>query len=548
MKRIIVFLLAILTVMAACSKNSGSSSKGLSNVTIGPDGRFTETVHITQSRVLASWMGFDSGENEDKNWWTRTYKEQLNVELTNLFTAPNWGSDYDTKINIALVTNQLPDVMSLYTSLAAKAIQGGKVMDLTEIYEKYASDQVKEIYANEPAALAAWKVGGKLYGLPNTAETNSWTYFWVPKSYIDEFRAGVLPTTFAQVEELAVQIARKTRGYGFGLDNQLHALENIADAFHATTAWILKDGELEWGRLQPEIKATWEKMAEWYQKGLLARDFASKLSDDVDADFLNGRCAMMIDRGLLPNGIGRNWKLLHPDDDLVCIPIMAADGRELRVVRRSSYENAIMISSTCKNPAAVMSLFNLGTAISNDFGKPDFIKNANYDWSPNGNMNFWNRLCTGSGMVEDRIPEHSPGYQAVLEIRSGGDGSRLADMSAFTALQFYKQIKSWIEEGKSAENWELNWSIWSIYLNLDTEGYNAKMQEEGRFIISPRIGQEVEAEATNNQNINAKYSEIATLAIMNNSVDRSFTEWVNSFYANGGKDIYEQVREQHRNQ
>jgi hypothetical protein len=327
-------------------------------------------------------------------------------------------------------------------------------------------------------------------------------------------------------------------------------LEDLGDAFRSVRrAWVSKDGELEWGRLLPEARDTWARAAEWYRKGLLARDFASKNADDVTADFINGRCAIMIDQGGFPStGTARNWKKLHQEDELVCIPIMAADGGELRVTRRNSYEQAIMISSACKNPGAVMSLFNLSTAISNDFGKPDFIENAYYDWTPDGNMNFWNRLCTGSGMVMDRIPEHDSGYQAVLEIRSGGDGGRLADMRAFTALQFYNQMKSWIDKGTSVENWDVNWSSWCINLGAKTWDHDIRMKEEGRFINSPRTGQEVEAEAKNNQNLDAKYKEIATLAIMNNTIDRSFTEWINYFYANGGKDIYEQVREQYKNQ
>jgi putative aldouronate transport system substrate-binding protein len=495
-------------------------------------------------------MGFDQGENEDNNWWTRTYKEQLNVELTNLFTAPNWGGDFDTKINIGLAMGDLPDVMPLYTTLAVKAIQGGKVMDLTEVYEKYASDQVKAIYANEPAALAAWTINGKLYGLPETGGIGTWNYFWLPKSSITEFRGGTLPTTFAEVEELAAQIVRRKGGYGFGVDLSLGALKTLGDAFRwAETAWVLKDGELEWGRLQPETRDVWAKAAEWYRKGLLAQDFASKSDDDVTADFINNRCAIMIEGGGFPSsGTARNWKKLHQDDDLVCIPIMAADGGDLRVIRRASYDQAIMVSATCKNPDAVMRLFNLSTAISNDFGKPDFVINADYDWSPNGNMNFWNRLCTGSGMVTDNIYEHSPGYQAVLEIRNGGDGSRLADMRAFTALQFYNQMKSWIEKGTSVENWDVNWGSWCINMGSGSSDYNLKMRDEKRFINSPRTGQEVEAEAKNNQNLDAKFREIATLAIMNNTADRSFTEWVNYFFANGGELIYAQVREQFKNQ
>jgi hypothetical protein len=163
-------------------------------------------------------------------------------------------------------------------------------------------------------------------------------------------------------------------------------------------------------------------------------------------------------------------------------------------------------------------------------------------------MNFWNRLCTGSGMVTDRIPEHNCGYLAVQEIRSGGDGSKLADMRAFTALQFFNQMKSWIDNGTSGDNWDVNWAVWCINIGSGAADYNQQMVDEKRYISSPRMGQEVEAEAKNNQNLDAKYREIATLAIMNNSVERSFTDWVNYFYANGGNDIYGQVREQFRNQ
>jgi hypothetical protein len=107
-------------------------------------------------------------------------------------------------------------------------------------------------------------------------------------------------------------------------------------------------------------------------------------------------------------------------------------------------------------------------------------------------------------------------------------------------------MKNWIEKGTSVENWDVNWSSWSINIGTNASDFNTRMLEEGRFIISPRTGQEVEAEAKNNQNLDAKYREIATLAIMNNTVDRSFAEWITYFNANGGRDIYEQVRKQYR--
>ena len=552
MKKCLILLLT-LTIIAGFAFARGSSApSGPTATATGPFGRYDQTVRITQTRILATWMGFDAGDNEDNNWWTRTYKEQLNIELVNLFTAPNWGPDYDTKINLALATGDMPDVMSLYTTLAVRAIEGNRVIDLTDTYNRTASPQVKEIFAREPEALKAWTVGGKMYGIANTADIPGWVYFWVPKSAVTQFNGGVLPTTFAQVEQLATRImqSRGTGAYGFGLNGtNLNELGDLGKAFRATDVWILRNNQLEWGRIQTEVRDTWTKAAEWYQRGLLARDFASKSQDDVDADFLNNRCAILIGGTNLPNGsVGRNWILLNPNDDLVCIPIMAADGGNLQMYRNASYGEAIMVSATCQYPDAVMRLYNLGTAISNDYGKPDFIRNAHYDWSPGGNMEFWNRMCTGGGKVDDRIPDHQSGYQAVLEINNRGDGSRLRNMNAFGALQFFEQMKSWIDLGTRGENWELNWSIWNINIGTNSRGHSERMDTEGRFLSSPRTGQEVPAEAENNQNLYAKYIQYATEAIMNNTATRSFNDWVSYYNANGGTQIYAQVREQYRNQ
>ncbi|GHU70797.1 hypothetical protein AGMMS49992_03710 [Clostridia bacterium] len=511
--------------------------------TFDPLGKYDETVSVTQTRILTTWMGFDEGEDEDNNWWTRTYKEQLNIELTNLFTAPNWGPDFDMKINVAFATDSLPDVIPLYTTLAARAIQGGKVMDLTDVYEYCASQAVKDIMATDPLALEVWKVDGKLYGLSNPKSLESWTYLWVPQSWIDELNGGVVPSTFAEIEEFAVKVKEKTGSAAFGAEGTtMEFVDMLVQAYHGTYEWGEADGQLEWGKIQDPIKQAWTKAAEWYKQGLIARDFASKNTDDMQADYLNGKVGIQNSSGNFPNGdTGRNWIKLNEDDSLVAIPLMAADGAPLYITKSAGYGNALMISAKCENPDAVMRLYNLSTAISNDYGKPDFITNADYNNTPGGNMGFWNRLCTGGGYATDTIEEHQASYIVGKLIAEGKDDSELLAAHAFDSVDTYQRVNSWITEGTAAENWDLNWSLWSMILGAGTHDHSRDMRQNGFIQASPNWGMETEAQAENNQNLYAKYFEFATLGIMNDDVDHQFDAWVDYFWANGGTAIYEQV-------
>lgn len=516
-----------------------------------PFGKYDETVHITQNRVLASWMAFDEGDDEDNNWWTRTYKEQLNVEVTNLFTADDWGTPLDTLVNMAIATDDLPDAMYLYTTLAVRVMQGNKAMDITDLFEYTASDQVKSIYEKDPDALAAWTQGGRKYGLANAASPVGWTYFWTPQSLIDKLNDGVVPVTYDEIIAYAEKVRDHTGGYAFSMNNTLNTLNNLGHIVGSTGAWIERDGELVWGKVQPEHKAMWSILADWYAKGLLARDFANKEDADVEADFLNNRFGIIIDGTNVPHGsMGRNWKSLNPDDELVAIPMVSPDGSKTVITSAGSYGDAFMISAKAKDPAAIMRAFNLTTAVFADADKPDFVVDSAYNSGASGGWaTFWCALAFGAGKVDDRRLRYQPGYRAYQAILDGSDGSELRAARSFEAVTAFDNINSWINEGTSGENWEEKWAFWSMWFGAKSWPHTIQLHDEGgRFVTSPRKGQEVEAEARENQNLYAKHIEYATMSIMNNTVDKGFDEWVEYFYNNGGNEIVAQVNEQYKNQ
>ena len=539
-------LMVLALGLAACGGGGSEPAGEGQTITTDPFGRFDETVDVTQTRILAGWMGFDDGENEDYNWWTRTYYDHLNVRLTNLFTADGWGEPFDMAINLAFATGELPDVMPLYTSLAVRAIEGGLVMDITELFETHASPQVKSILSMDPRALEAWSVDGRIMGLSSPLDTPGFPFFWIPQSMLNEFNGGVIPTTFEEFNRLAHWVAEYTGGYAIALDNQLRQLDYFVSMVGGTNHWTQQGSELAPGRIQPEMRAAWALLAEWYEAGILARDFAVRTDDDVEADFINRRMGIMVGGSHMPNSAaGRNYMLMHPDDDLVAIPMMTLSGAPMNAISSGGYNDVIMISANAsyETAVAIMRMFNLGTAISNDSDRPDWVTDHHFNTTPGGNMGWWNRMATGGGFLYDRRPEYDGIVMALNAMQTPGGGDALRAARAFRALENYERITDWINYGTAAEHWEGNWAMWNMALGSAATPTEIEMFHQGRSSFSPRWGVETATEATNSANLAARYLEFATIAIMNNDVDSQFDQWVDFFMNNGGTQIIAEVNE-----
>ncbi|MCL2363699.1 MAG: extracellular solute-binding protein [Defluviitaleaceae bacterium] len=519
------------------------SSDAPSETSTNNPGRSGETIEITQARILAYWMGFDDGRDENNNWWTDAYYEHLNIRLTNLFTAPMWGTDFDMMINLAFATGNLPDVMPLYTSLAVRAIEGGLVMDLTDIFERYASDQVKELFAQDPRALQAWTFDGRLMGLPQPAGSGDFVYFWVSAELLDQLNDGVVPRNFDDFNALARRIRDYTGGHAIAMDNNLQVMEFLMPMFGATSLWIEQDGALVWGRTQPEMQRLWQQMADWYNEGILAVDFAAKNQEDIAYDFANRHAGLMADGSQLPNGsAGRSFIMAHPHDDLVAIPLMRYDGQPVRIISDAGYNNALMISVRAQNPEAIMHMFNLTTAIINEGEyRPAWVTNHEWETSPAGNMEFWNALATGTGYVADI--QHSAALLAVEAMQRGIGANELYHAREFRTLGAYERINNWLQHGTAHDAWEANWAMWNMTLGSRSLFTTGDKRAAGYIVPSPRWGVETLSEATFNATLAMRFVEFAIIAIVENDVDNQFNHWLNFFYANGGHDINREVNE-----
>ena len=120
------------------------------------------------------------GEDDiNNNVWTRCYEDELGIKLN--YTIAAAGDDYTQKLTMAIASNDLPDLMDLPPEEFSELANAGLLADLTESYDTYASDLLKEtIEVDGGIQLASAKVDGKLYGLPQlSAADGTCDLLWI---------------------------------------------------------------------------------------------------------------------------------------------------------------------------------------------------------------------------------------------------------------------------------------------------------------------------------------------------------------------------------
>ncbi len=556
-------ILAAALIFPACSGNAGTAgskaqvpSEGSSESSVpasslskeepaDPLGKYDETISLTSCRVFASFMTLDPGEDVNNNWWTKTYLDKLNIKVTQAWTAPSYGTEFDTKFNIAAASDSLPDIIPCYTTLAVKEISSGKVWDLTDVYQKYASDQVKAIFEKDPKALQCWSVDGKLMGLPTQIQgTPKRSGFWIRKDWLEKVGLDT-PKNFQEVVNAMKQFVAKKPGgkpdtYGIEVDKTVSV--GIGPAVSDGTGggrWMKKDGKLMLSNTNESVKKTWQTFADWYKEGLISKNFAVDTNAELEKDWLNGKVGVFAGspQGMAGNTGIYNWLKIYPEGDCVWVPLTTVDGKAPTYVAEASYPNVVLVNKKCKNPEAVMKLFNLGTAIFND-PKPSWITDNAYQSGKKGGWaEFWNSVCS----IEDPENQLKNTELAIDAFRTGNTSK----LTATARDNYYKYLVDWKEKGKSGENWWINFTYWKCFQPdgpVDKDIQRTK-KNTGDWKTDAYWGPETKTYSANAQNWSSEYNKDLTQAILTGKVDEYFESYVNFVKANGGEDACREAEE-----
>ncbi len=254
-------------------------------------GAYKDTVTLHTVRAEYSSAQFPAGDDMTHNIWTRAYKDRLNINV-----VTDWVTDeYDTKLNLAISSNKLPDVFHVNASQLQQLIKADMILDLTEVFDQYASDRIKGYMEADRSSYESGMKDGKLYGIPQL----QWGYIdqpdflWIRNDWKEELGLPD-PKTIEDVKNMALKFKEAYGGYGLAIDQTLDYLNLLAVGWGAHPDMWIPDGngQLVYGSVQPEMKDAIAEWAEWFKLGIIDPEFPIKDFSAMNAGIVSGKAGM----------------------------------------------------------------------------------------------------------------------------------------------------------------------------------------------------------------------------------------------------------------
>jgi putative aldouronate transport system substrate-binding protein len=195
-------------LIAGCSTDSSKNTKTTAELKVATkvNGKYDPPITITTARGVDSTIKFREGENITSNVHTKWAKEKLGIDLKYLWTVPAEKNGFENKLRLSLAANEpIPDVMTVGNLLlAGELMDSGKIMDITEAYEKYASPRLKKIYSDNPSLWQLVTKNGKKMGLPLTSGGDGGDpVLWIRQDWLDKLKLKA-PKTLEELDRKSV--------------------------------------------------------------------------------------------------------------------------------------------------------------------------------------------------------------------------------------------------------------------------------------------------------------------------------------------------------
>ena len=325
-KRWIAGLLAgamVISSLTACGstgssteKTSSSQAQADANQPVDENGdpsafgKYEDPVTVEVVQSINPSLPLPEGDSTTDNFYTRYIKENMNIDIKVKWQASS--SDYSQKLNLAIASNDLPDILVVGESEFKKLIKSDLIEDLTPYYEKYASDTIKDnIDKTDGKAIANASVDGKMYGLPNVqAEADGYNLMWIRQDWLDELGLEA-PETVEDLENVAKAFVDNNMGgentigilgptvnsrlYNdfISSSNNMNNLDGIFQAYKSWPGFWVKDadGNAVYGSITDETKTALGELQKMYKDGILDQELGVR--KDSDEAWKSGKAGIL---------------------------------------------------------------------------------------------------------------------------------------------------------------------------------------------------------------------------------------------------------------
>ncbi|MCL2884606.1 MAG: extracellular solute-binding protein [Oscillospiraceae bacterium] len=398
MKRIISLTVAALLTLslAAC----GGGKKPITEDPNTPYKRYNETLNYTTVRRSPSDATLPAGWTLDSNPYTDFMKKDINTVGT-----VNWENPtLDDRLLLDLTANTLPDVFFVTNYSTFQTLYNADVLaDLTDSYNNYATDKMKDQYNTYTGIWDPFTFNGRKFALPMTNNGYQQSLLWVRQDWLDRYNLPV-PRTIADIENTArvfvdqnasgkdtgtigINIMREDAFDGY---RGTMGLETVASAMGAyPKQWMQRaDGTVYYGSVQPEFKQVLAKVLNWVQTGLVPQDIFDTDTRIINAYPLTGDTGLWFFPWSWPYGNNSSFMTRNPDAKLTVVAApfnVSGDTSKVDYFTGSPYEGMLCVKKGFSNPEVIFKVFALFSDMYNGIYQEGYealqpARDANTPW------------------------------------------------------------------------------------------------------------------------------------------------------------------------
>ncbi|MEG0292939.1 ABC transporter [Enterococcus sp.] len=494
------------------------------------------------------------GDTYSDNAYRRLMKKELGIELESAFEAH--GDDYGRQVSLAIASGEIPDIMAVSREELEELADNDLIADLSEVYEEFASDHIKEIYNSfDKVQLDAATVDGQLMGIPGTANDFGPNMVWIRQDWLDNLNIQLdtdknnaitlkeLEDTAKTFKEKDASGTGKTQGLAIAhwLSSDNHggsaytasAIFNVFDAFPKTH---IKDsnGKLVYGSNTPETKETLVQLNKWFEEGLLDPQFGTRTYDDIHAMMVNGELGIvpgpwhMSDWGLV------QAKASNPDAQFTPFAIENDEGI-VNGVSKPGVGSFIVVRKDFEKPEVAVQMTNLlfDEIPNSEDMATEFPEIYEYtQLAVDGSVRPINiELFKNLSEIDD----------AVIASQAALGETNMDDISSFIVKNNAEKIKAYLDNPEGADTTD-----WAVYASryLAVNNVMGGVREQGNFNeINPiAIFESVKAAERNGAQIGKlEEGQFIKFVTGEESLD-NFDKYVKTWEEQGGKAILEEMQ------
>ncbi|CAI6042351.1 Lipoprotein LipO [Paenibacillus sp. JJ-100] len=360
--------MVLTTTLAACStgaestKNEAEPNK--QQDAGGPLTKYDPPIKLTSTMNETGKESLAQGDTHANNIWTRGYRDELGIDVTYEWIVPD--ANYNDKMNVTLASGDLPDVLKVSAVQFEQLHEAGMLEDLTEVYDKYASDLVKGFMsAEDGAGLKPVTKDGKVYAMVSfPGSLDSSDMIWIRQDWLSKVGLEA-PKSMQDVIQIAEAFTfndpdgnGKDDTYGIALNKDL-PINAFLLGYHGYLETWIKDasGQVVNGTIQPEVKEGLRELQNLYQKGVLDSEFGvkdfAKMMEDVNA----GKSGMFFLPQWAPFQVSSMIKK-DKNIDWMPYPVQSIDDQPAKTQNHLSLGGIFAVRKGYEHPEALIKLLN----------------------------------------------------------------------------------------------------------------------------------------------------------------------------------------------